>query len=178
MFGLFKSQFVYSVHEPPDPPADREDRAEKLRFVREGFSLFAFLLAPVWMIVNRLWLVLIGYLLLIFALQGLITILEIPDHWRYYASLAVNLLVGFEADALQRWTLDRKNWRMVGAVSGSNFEECERRFFESWVANVPMVTPSNFDRPGAFSADTKPPPPRDGVVIPPKRTGWRSWRRA
>ena len=65
MFGLFKSQIAYTVHEQPQPPADREERAERLKFVREGFSLFAFVFPPLWMLVNRLWLVLIGYLLLL-----------------------------------------------------------------------------------------------------------------
>ena len=73
------------MHEQPLPPADREERAEKLKFVREGFSILAFILPPVWMIANRLWLVLIGYLLILGALYGLITLFEIPDHWRYYA---------------------------------------------------------------------------------------------
>ncbi|MBU2533032.1 MAG: DUF2628 domain-containing protein [Alphaproteobacteria bacterium] len=173
MFGLFKSQSVYTVHEQPDPPADREDRAERLKFVREGFSLFAFLVPPLWMIANRLWLVLIGYFLLLGALHGLITLLEIPEHWRYYTTLAVSLLVGFEADSLERWSLERRDWRTIGSVSGSSFEECERRFFEFWVPTVAMVTPSNFDKPGNFEAAGQS-RVREGDVIPPKRTRWRS----
>lgn len=173
MFKFFRSQIAFTVHEQPNPPADREERAERLKFVREGFSLFAFILPPLWMLANRLWLVLILYLLVLGALHGLITLFEIPDHWRYYATMAVNLLVGFEADVLQRWTLDRRSWRMIATVSGENYEECERRFFEHWVPSVPMVTPSNFDKPGSFEAAAQPPPPRDGDLIPPKR-GWRS----
>jgi hypothetical protein len=176
MFGLFKSQIAYTVHEEPEPAADRDERAERLKFVREGFSLLAFIVPPIWMLANRLWFVLIAYLLLLGALHGLITLFEIPEHWRYYVTMAVNLLVGFEADALQRWTLDRRNWRMIGTVSGTDFDICERRFFESWVPTVAMVTPSNFDKPGAFeaAATTR---PHQGEIIPPKRTGWRSWQR-
>lgn len=180
MFGLSKSQIGYTVHEQPLPPADREERAEKLKFVREGFSILAFILPPVWMIANRLWLVLIGYLLILGALYGLITIFEIPDHWRYYAGLALNLIVGFEADTLERWSLDRRNWRMVGTVSGTSFDECERRFFETWVPTIAMVTPSNFDKPGAFQGAGQQQPVQHGDVIPPKRRQWRSagnWQR-
>ncbi len=174
MFGLFKSQQVYTVHERPDPPADRDDRAEQLKFVREGFALFAFLLPPVWMLANRLWLVLIGYLVLLAVVHGLITVFEVPEHWRYYATMAVNFLCGFEADALERWTLDRRGWRIIGLVSGANFDECERRFFEGWVPTVAVVTPANLDAPGSFQATTAPERPRRGEIIPPKRTGWRS----
>lgn len=172
---FFKSQIAYTVHEEPEPRPDREDRAERLKFVREGFSLFAFILPPVWMLANRLWLVLIGYLLILGALHGLITLLEIPEHWRYYVTMATNLVVAFEADALERWSLDRRSWRMVGAVSGTSFDECERRFFEKWVPDTPMVAPTNFDRPGAFEGASQARPVK-GEVIPPKRRGWRSWR--
>lgn len=174
MFGFSKSQIGFTVHEQPSPPADREERAEKLKFVREGFSVLAFVLPPIWMIANRLWLVLIGYVLVLGAIYGLITLLEIPDHWRYYAGLALNLLVGFEADTLERWSLDRRNWRMVGAVSGTSFDECERRFFETWVPTVAIVTASNFDKPGAFEGAGQQRPAHDGDLLPPKRSGWRS----
>lgn len=174
MFGFFKSQLAYTVHEQPEPPADREERAERLKFVREGFSIFAFVMPPIWMLANRLWLVLIGYLVVMAMVHGLITLFEVPEHWRYYATMAINLLVGFEADAFQRWTLDRSGWSTVGAVSGANFDECERRFFEGWVPTVPIVNPSNFDKPGAFEGAGRAKQPRDGDLIPPKRTGWRS----
>jgi len=184
---FFKSQLAYTIHEQPDPPADRDERAERLKFVRDGFSVFAFVLAPIWMLANRLWLVLVLYLVVLGIIHGGITLFEIPEHWRYYASLALNLLVGFEADSLQRWTLNRRSWSTIGAVSGTTFDECERRFFESWVPNVAMVTPSNFDKPGTFEAAAhtpRPPRPKDGDLIPPKRTGWRaaggwkSWQRS
>jgi hypothetical protein len=171
---FFKSQIAFTVHEQPHPPADRDERAERLKFVREGFSAIAFVLPPIWMLMNRLWLVLIGYLLVLGAVHGLITLFEIPDHWRYYATLAINLLVGFEADTLQRWSLDRRNWRMVGAVSGISFDECERRFFQGWVPSVAIITPSNFDKPGAFESAARTSAPTQGDLIPPKRTRWRS----
>ena len=31
-------------------------------FVRDGFHFWAFLLAPLWLLVHRLWLALLGYL--------------------------------------------------------------------------------------------------------------------
>ena len=46
---------TFTVHEPPDPPADRIDRAERLAFVRDGFSWSAALFTPVWLLAHRLW---------------------------------------------------------------------------------------------------------------------------
>ena len=36
---------TFTVHEPPNPPADRVDRAESLVFIKDGFSWAAALLA-------------------------------------------------------------------------------------------------------------------------------------
>lgn len=176
---------AYTVHERPDPPAARDDRAEELVFVKDGFSLFAALLPPVWLIANRLWLVLAGYLAAVFSLIIVFGVLGIPDFWLSYATLALNLIVGFEADSLIRWTLDRRAWRQIANVTGATDEECERRFFENWLPTVPAVSPSNFTPPGTeggldTSTSDARTTPLSGDVMPPKRTGWRSamaWRR-
>ncbi len=177
---------AFTVHERPDPAAARDDRAGELLFVKDGFSLFAALLPPIWMLANRLWLVLAGYIAIVLVLVIVFGLLGIPDFWLSYASLALNLLVGFEADSLIRWTLDRRAWRQIANVTGATNEECERRFFENWLPTVPAVSPANFTPPGTpggietSTSDAATTPPMSGDVIPPKRTGWRSampWRR-
>ena len=60
---------TFTVHEPPDPPADRIDRAEKLVFVKDGFSWAAALFGPLWMIFHRLWWALLGFVLIAGGLQ-------------------------------------------------------------------------------------------------------------
>ena len=52
---------TFTMHEPPNPAADRVDRAESLVFVKDGFSWAAALFAPIWLIVHRLWWPLLGY---------------------------------------------------------------------------------------------------------------------
>ena len=41
---------TFTVHEPPNPPADRIDRAESLVFIKDGFSWIAALFAPLWLL--------------------------------------------------------------------------------------------------------------------------------
>jgi hypothetical protein len=130
---------TFTVHEPPDAPADRFDRAESLVFVRDGFTWAAAAFGPFWMLANRLWLVLVGYLVLIGALQLVVLMLGSGQHTLSYVMLGIGLLLGFEADSLKRWTLQRNGWRMVGNVTGRNISECERRFFESWLPGQPYV---------------------------------------
>jgi hypothetical protein len=91
---------VYTVHQPADPPADRIDRAEALRFVRDGFTWTAALFAPLWMIARGLWLALIVYLVGVAALGALAFAIGLSDEIRAVLFLALHALIGFEADQM------------------------------------------------------------------------------
>jgi hypothetical protein len=132
---------VYTVHEPADPPADRIDRAEALRFVRDGFSWAAALFAPLWMIVRGLWLALVIYLVGIGALGLLAFATGLSDEISTVVFLAVHVLIGFEADEIERWTLARNGWQTIGSITGESALDCERRFLDTWLPDQPMLRP-------------------------------------
>lgn len=134
----------YTVHEPPEPPAERLDRAERIVFVKDGFSLSAALFGPLWILANGLWLALLGYLVVAVLLSISLEAAGAPDHIKSIVFLGLNLLVGFEADALKRWTMDRRGWTQLGSVMGETRNVCERRFFEAWLPSVPAVDPAAF----------------------------------
>ena len=137
MFGWWLNRIrAFTVHESPNPPSARDDRAEELRFVRDGFSLYAALFTPLWMLANRLWLVLAGYIALLSTLVIAFGLLGLPDNWLALAAFTLNVIIGFEADSLIRWTLDRRAWRQIASVTGRSDEECERRFFSAWLPTV------------------------------------------
>jgi uncharacterized membrane protein YgcG len=143
----FRAMRTYTVHEPPNRAAGRLERAETLVFVRDGFSLIAALLTPFWLIAHRLWLPLVGYL-------GLVAIIEIAasttgagSQIAGWVTLAVHLLIGLEGDTIQRWALERRGFETVGSVSGRTADECERRFFESWLSEQPFVSAGAFHSP-------------------------------
>jgi hypothetical protein len=132
---------TFTVHEPPHPPADRIDRAESLVFVKDGFSWIAALFSPIWLLVHRLWWPLLGYVVL----SGLFELVRwgaiVDPGWVMLAVIALHLVIGFEADTLRRWALDRRGWQMLGSVSGRNAAECERRFYEGWLPMQPVIAP-------------------------------------
>ncbi len=132
---------VYTVHESADPPADRIDRAEALRFVRDGFTWTAALFAPLWMIARGLWFALIHYLIGVAVLAALSVALGLSDEIRAVLFLAVHVLVGFEADEIERWTLARNGWQMIGSITGESALDCERRFLDAWLPGEPMLRP-------------------------------------
>jgi hypothetical protein len=130
---------TYTVHEQPSPPADRIDRAEKLIFIKDGFSWLALIFGPLWLLVHRLWWPLLGYALLAGGLQMVHRLLRVDVG---LVMMAINLLLAFEADTLRRWALDRKGWHVLATVSGRTAEEAERRFFDGWLPSQPIITPS------------------------------------
>jgi Protein of unknown function (DUF2628) len=131
---------TFTVHEPPNPPADRMDRAEKLTFVKDGFQPMAAAFAPFWLLAERLWLPFLGYAAIFALAQWGLPWLGIGGRWGVYTIAGLNLLTGFEADTLKRWSLARRGWRTLGSISGRNREECERRFFEAWLPGQPILS--------------------------------------
>ena len=127
---------VFTVHEQPDPPADRLDRAEALEFVKDGFSLGAALLPPVWMIGNGLWLALCGYAAIGLLLPWLLSLLGVPGVIIGLYIAGLHLAIGFEASSIRRWALERQGWTMLGSVTGASLADCERRFLDTWLADA------------------------------------------
>jgi hypothetical protein len=47
---------TFTVHEPPPLKSESVTSPERFVFVRDGFYFWAFVLAPLWLLVRRLWL--------------------------------------------------------------------------------------------------------------------------
>jgi hypothetical protein len=125
---------VFTVHEPPARAREAFASPERFAFVRDGFSFWAFLIAPIWMLWRRLWLVLVIYLACSALLHTGLWAAGASGGVRAFIALLVALLVGVEAGSLRRWTLGRRGWRELGVVVGRNRDEAERRFFDAWDA--------------------------------------------
>jgi hypothetical protein len=129
---------VYTVHEPPPRKgADEAASADRVMFVRDGFSFWAFVFGPLWMFWRGLWLVLLLYVVATVALQAGLWAIGASGTVKFGVGLLVALLIGFEAASLRRWTLARRNWIGHGVVVADNEEMAERRFFDAWVAREP-----------------------------------------
>ena len=124
---------IYTVHEPPLKAGESTPDPDRFVFVRDGFSFLAFLLAPLWMLRHRLWLVFVGYVIVAVALQVGLRLIGASPGVIITVSFLLALLVGFEAATLRRFTLSRRRWNNVGVVVGDDLESAERRFFDTWV---------------------------------------------
>lgn len=129
----------YTVHEPPNADADRADRAEKLEFVKDGFSWPTAIFPPLGFISNSMWLAAIAYIAGLSGLIALFEALKIDANWTGIIVTAVNVYLAFELSTLKRMTLDRQGWQMVGVVTGRSLDDCERRFLEQWLPDQPAI---------------------------------------
>jgi len=146
---------VYTVHAPTGNNADIR-ATDRFAFVRDGFHVWAAILGVVWLAWHRLWLALIGWIVLMTAIDVGMVRLGIPGATIFLVDVLLALLLGFEAASLRRWTLSRRNWRQLDIVVADDEEAAERRFFDRWTAKQRALSndQSAVDRGG-------PPPTRD-----------------
>jgi hypothetical protein len=164
---------VYTVHAPIANHAGIAT-TDRFAFVRDGFHVWAALAAVVWLAWHRLWLALIGWIIVTLAIDVGMTRLGAGGTAIFLANVLIALLMGFEAASLQRWTLSRRNWRQLDIVVADDEESAERRFFDRWTAKQRALSndqsavdrgapPPTRDIPGqAFS---RPPPLPQSEII-------------
>jgi hypothetical protein len=146
---------VYTVHAPIAESAEAMRGADRFVFVRDGFHFWAFLLGPLWLAWHRLWLALIGYIVVMTGVEVVLSQLGSGAGARFMTMFLVAVLMGLEAASLRRWTLSRRKWRQLDILVADDVETAERRFFDRWASDQRglSITPA-VDR-GA------PPPTRD-----------------
>ncbi len=163
---------AYTVHAPVTNDA-AVAATERFAFVRDGFHFWAAVFGPLWLAWHRLWLALIGWIIVALAIDVGMARLGASATAIFIANLLIALLMGFEASSIRRWTLSRRNGRQLDIVVARNQEAAERRFFDRWTAKQRVLNdqtavdrgapPPTRDIPGqAFS---RPPPlPRNEII--------------
>ena len=133
---------IYTVHQPPPEAGAAAAEPYRFVFIRDGFSWWAFLLTPLWMLRHRLWLALAIYLVVAAAVDAGLRALGASLLTLIVASLLISLLAGLEAGTLRRFKLARRHWRNIGVVTGDDLEDAERRFFDAWISQAPARRPA------------------------------------
>jgi Protein of unknown function (DUF2628) len=124
---------VYSIYEPPSEASDIVERADRLAFVKEGFSWPAFFVPILWLLYYRMW---VEFVLLAVIYVGLQLVFGTEPQGQTlfgWASLAIAVLFAFEANDLRAASLERRGYRLAGVASGRDRTEAERSFFSAWL---------------------------------------------
>lgn len=99
--------------------------------VGSGFSWWAALVPPLWLLRHRLWLGLIGYLLLSLVWGIALELGDIAEPAATVLALGLSFLIGAMAADYRRWTLARRGWRFMGVLRASDAREAEEYYIRS-----------------------------------------------
>jgi hypothetical protein len=166
---------TYTVHAPQLPQTTDALRAtEQFVFVRDGFHFWAFVLAPLWLLLHRFWLALLIYLVGYGVLGIGLAHARVSSNVQLIIAVLVALLMGFEASSIWRWTLTRRRWMTLGFVVAEDAETAERRFFAEWQKRV-ADAPSSSQTEQTYPAPVRrgPPSPSDVIGLFPQPGGQR-----
>ena len=150
------------VFEPAKTASGTLEAADKSVFVKDGFSLGAFLVTPVWLLWRKMWLVFLAWLALQVAIAVLTSVLSLDQRAAAIVSLLVSLCFALEANALRSWTMRRQGWRFTGIASGHSLDEAEQRHFEGRPLASPVAP--NQPAPGQHTSSTEFPGPWSSSV--------------
>jgi hypothetical protein len=164
---------TYTVHAPPPGTGETSRGPEQFVFVRDGFHFWAFVIAPLWLLLHRLWLALLIYVIGYGALGFGLAFVRVPATAQFAVALLVALLVGFEASSIWRWTLIRRGWSTLGFVVAEDAEAAERRFFVEWQKRAASSQPVPSEPKYSIPVRRGPPSPSDVIGLFPEPGGQR-----
>jgi hypothetical protein len=154
---------IYTVHLPPDAH-EADEVAERAVFLKEGFAFFGFAFTGLWLLAQRLWWQALLYFVAFALISTLFWQFGLPRGAFVGVSFLMSLLIGIEGNEWIRGRFRRRGWIHAGTVSGPSLEECERRFFQDWVAAQGATRPA----PPPLRPATAAPGPVLGVFPAPR----------
>ena len=137
---------VYTVYEPESDDANIAARADRIAFVKEGFSWPALFVPALWLLYHRMWIELILFVAFFTAVPWLLGIGTQAEQIFGWISIGLVALFAFEANDLRGWALQRRGYCFAGIATGADRIEAEREFFTAWLpqqkrrARVPEKT--------------------------------------
>lgn len=154
---------IYSVFTPQDAVSgDDLEVAERFHFVRHGVSFLALLAPIVWMVLRKLWLVLLLYILSMVAI-GVLAMVVSPL-FVVGVNVALALILFFEAGTILLASARMKGYQEVAVIEAANQGEAERKFFQVWLAK--RNGSSRGTQPSPQSTSGAPALPRQRLMRP------------
>jgi len=127
---------IYTVHYRPESGVSLTGLANDAILVKDGFSWPAFLVPFIWLLYNRMWIVLAIYVAIEIALASIAGGLGLPEGLTMVCSLALSAIIGFQGNDFYRWSLERRRYTQHATVAGSSLPEAEHRFFVNAERNL------------------------------------------
>ncbi|MEN3975361.1 DUF2628 domain-containing protein [Emcibacter sp. SYSU 3D8] len=136
---------LYTVHEKGGVEGEVE-------FVREGFSIWAFLFSFLWLWAHRAWLA--GFAVLgLFLLLGFgQTALGVPEYLHIAIQVVIGIGAGIFGRDCYRAALTRRGFVETGVATGESIDEAEIRYFGKRLNQLAAAPPAAVPEAGLHSA--------------------------
>lgn len=133
---------IYSIHSRgPEPEAIRD-----ALFLRDGFSVGAFWLGPIWLLRHGLYTGCVAWIAA-FVVVSIAGATVLTPAAAVAVFLALQALLGLEADDLLQGKLARAGYLLVEIVAARNLDEAEVTFFRRYVPASTGARPEPEARP-------------------------------
>ena len=116
---------LYTVHLLDDVSDDG------LVLVKDGFNWPAFFVAVPWALFHRMWRVAAAFAALHILIGVLMAVMGFNEMQQGIVSLIVAVAIGFSADELRRWALNRRGYSFLDVVVEENFDRATQRFLDA-----------------------------------------------
>ncbi|MCX7323610.1 MAG: DUF2628 domain-containing protein [Hyphomicrobiales bacterium] len=123
--------FYTALTPPADPALPLADQLGRTVFLKDGFSLHAFVFTGLWLLSKKLWLAFVVFAVIWAAIGFAGRMLGFDPLALTVVQLLIGLYLGLEGNVLTERRLLAKGWTLAGVVEGRDIDTVERRFFES-----------------------------------------------
>ena len=120
---------LYTVHYRHEAENSLTGLAQDVVLVKDGFNWSALLLPSIWFLAKKMWLVFAIYLLIQAVVIAIVFWAELPSEVLTITKLTGNLILGFEGNNLQRWSLERARYKERQTIAARDIVAAEHRFF-------------------------------------------------
>lgn len=127
---------TYTVHAPAGKSL-ADCQPEDLMFVPDKFRYWAFAFGPFWLIANRLWLALAGWVVVALAIGVIAKFFAFQPQAVSVLYLLLAFLLGLEGSALQRFGLTRRRYKLIDITNGVSLGQAELSHFSRWAKARP-----------------------------------------
>ena len=98
--------------------------------VSEGFCWGACVLSLIWALWHRMWLVVLGLVIVSVVLNVMIYMLGMDETTGYFLNVGIAILIGLVANDIRRWSLARLGFVDYGVALGDNQDDALARFLD------------------------------------------------
>lgn len=122
---------TYTIYAPMEDNRSFEERAMDYHFIKEGFSIWAALFGPFWLLIKGMWLETLGYFLAAIGLTLVLQLLGANEGAMSAFLWGANFIFAIFARDIERLHYERSGFRLISVVNGKSKDECEALYFRS-----------------------------------------------